>query len=87
MVHKNHFQISLIFLNCSMLTGCQKLDSLLTRFHMHEFVKKTKLYRPFLGLTDQNMYAQEAQICTLHRHLNLSRNLILAAILDVIFDL
>ena len=55
MVHKNYFQMFLIFSNSSMLTWCQKLDSLLTMFHMHEFIKKTKLNRPFSGLTDQNM--------------------------------
>ena len=46
-----------------MLAGCQKLDSLLTLSYMHEFIKKTKLNMSFSGLNDQNMYAQEAQIC------------------------
>ena len=46
-----------------MLTGCQKLDSLLTMSYVHEFIKKTKLNRSFSGQTDQNMNAQEAQIC------------------------
>ena len=44
---QNYFQISLIFLKCSMLTGCQKLDSLLTRFDMHEFIKKKNLIGHF----------------------------------------
>ena len=45
-----------------MRTGCQKLGSLLTRSDQHEFIKKIKLNRPFPGLTDQDIYGEEAQI-------------------------
>ena len=46
-----------------MLTGCQKLDSLLTMSYMHVFIKKIKFNMSFSGLIYQNMYALEAQIC------------------------
>ena len=70
-----------------MLTGCQKFDSLLTRFYMHEFIKTTKLNRPFSGLTDQNMYAEEALMCICCKTFEfVKKYLILAAILDVIFE-
>ena len=40
----------LIFSNCSIMTGCHQLDSLLARYHLQESLKK-KLYTPFPGQT------------------------------------
>ena len=43
-----------------MLTGCQKLDSILTTSYMHGFIKKTKLNMSCSGLIDQNIYTEKS---------------------------
>ena len=42
-----------------MLTGCQKLDSLLTMSYKHVFIKKAKLNMSFSGLIDQKCMHQK----------------------------
>ena len=45
-----------------MLTGCQRLDSLLTMSYMHGFIRKIKLNMSFSGLIHQNMYAMHKKL-------------------------